>query len=69
MSGRSAFWLLYFSLFLFLFTVIIITVFVSMQLRDFKQNSWLVFHSFTIFIPSFWFSGSTDSWEWDLGFC
>lgn len=48
MSGRSAFWLLYFSSFLFLFTVIIITAFVSMQLCGFGQNSRLVF----IHLPS-----------------
>lgn len=53
MSGRSAFWLLYFSPFLFLFTVIIITAFVSIQVCGFERNSRLVFHSFTIFIPSF----------------
>lgn len=50
MSGWSAFWLhLYFSPFLFLFTVIIITALVSKQLRSFRDNSRLVFHSFTTF--------------------
>lgn len=65
MSGWSAFWLhLYFSLLL-----LSLPSPACNCVRSLEDSSRLVFHSFTIFIPSFWFSGATDPWEWGLGCC